>query len=358
MRKGSVLFLVPFPPNQAPSQRFRLEIYEPYLQKAGIDYHIASFLDSSTTRRLYKKGSAFIKAWGTIKGYLRRIKCVLFDIHKYEFVFIIRQAAPLGPPVFEWIIARLWRKKMIYDFDDALWVPRTSRENMIIDWLKCSWKVRFIVKWSYKVSAGNEYLAEFARAFNNNVFIIPTCVDMERQHNMIKTHHAGKPVVGWTGSHSTIEFMEPAVPFLKKLQEVCDFTFLVICNKKPDLDLRDWTYKEWDERTEIEDLLGMDIGIMPLAATPWTMGKCGFKIIQYMSLGIPAVASPTGVNSHIIDHGINGYLCRTGEDWIQNLRLLIEDPELRKKMGMLGREKIEAHYSIRSKSRDFIGLFS
>jgi glycosyltransferase involved in cell wall biosynthesis len=218
--------------------------------------------------------------------------------------------------------------------------------------------MKYIIRWAYKISAGNEYLAEYAGAYNKNVVILPTCVDMERQHNAVKSHHRGKPVVGWTGSHSTIEFMMPAVPMLKKLQEEFDFTFLVICNKKPDLDLRDWEFIEWNEKREVEDLLRLDIGIMPLVSNPWTRGKCGFKIIQYMSLGIPAVASPVGVNSRIIDHGKNGFICSTDAEWMEALRALIRDPSLRKDMGEEGRKKIIAQYSTQSRYAEFLGLFS
>lgn len=358
MIKGSVLFLVPFPPQHAPSQRFRLEIYEPYLRQAGIKYAVSPFFDVSTVRRLYAKGSIFFKAWGVVKGFLRRAKLMIIDVPRYEYVCIIRQASPLGPPIFEWMVAVLWRRKMIYDFDDALWVPRTTDVNKLTSWVKCSWKVKYIIKWSYKVSAGNDYLAKYAQAFNACVEVIPTCVDMERQHNLAKIHHGGKPIIGWTGSHSTIEFMLPVIPVIKKLQEVLDFTFLVICNKKPELDLRDWEYMEWKESTEIADLLKMDIGIMPLPDSPWTAGKCGFKIIQYLSLGIPAIASPVGVNRKIIENGENGFICDNEEEWFHALAGLIGDPELRARMGSHGRKKILSEYSIQSQHSKFLGLFS
>jgi glycosyltransferase involved in cell wall biosynthesis len=358
MLKKSVLFLVPLPPHQAPSQRFRLEIYEPYLADAGITYKVEPFLDIATSQKLYKKGSALNKAWGILKGFLRRIKLVFFDVPRYDYVFVLRQASPVGPPFFEWIIAKLWRKKMIYDFDDALWVPRTSEVNMAAGWLKCSWKLKYIIKWSYKISAGNENLAAYARRFNSRVEIIPTCVDMERQHNDMKKHMPGKAVIGWTGSHSTIEFMKPVVPVIRKLQEDLDFTFLVICNKNPQLDLKDWSYIEWNEKTEVRDLLKMDIGLMPLADTPWTRGKCGFKIIQYLSLGIPAIASPVGVNGSILENGVNGFTCETDEDWIKAIKTLVADHELRQRMGEAGRKKIITGYSIQARYRQFLALFS
>jgi len=358
MQKGSILFLVPFPLHQAPSQRFRMEIYEPYLRREGISYSIVPFMDISTSQKLYKSGGNLNKAWGTLKGYLRRLKVILIDIHRYEFVFITRQAAPLGPPIFEFIISKIWRKKMIFDFDDALWIPRTSIENKFAEWLKCSWKIKYICKWSYKVTAGNQFLFDYASKYNNKVLLLPTTVDLDRQHNMIKTHHFGKVVVGWTGSHSTLCFLEPIISLINQLQKELDFTLLVICNKRPDFDLKDWQYIEWSEEREIEDLLKMDIGIMPLTQDKWSLGKCGFKIIQYLSLGIPAIASPVGVNNVIIEDGKNSFLCSSKEDWRNSLSTLIHNHELRKKMGEEGKKKIIAEYNTSVIVPTFIQLFS
>ncbi len=358
MRKDKVLFLVPYPLHKAPSQRFRVELFEPYLQEAGIPYHIAPFMDDATWNSLYQKGSVFQKATGIIKGYLKRIKTCFIDVHQYKYVFVHREAAPLGPPVFEWIIAKLWRKKMIYDYDDAIWIPNTSNENKLAAWLKCFWKVKRICKWSYKVVGGNDYLCKYARQYSNNVVRIPTCVDMERMHNAIKQHGDHKPVVGWTGSHSTLPYINDVIDILNELQQELDFTFLVIANKKPELTLRDWQFIPWDEATEIAGLLKMDIGIMPLHNDEWSEGKCGFKLIQYLSLAIPAVASPVGVNNIIIEQGENGYLCSTTDEWKANLKILIADAVLRAKLGNAGRDKMLKEYSTQSQAVHFINLFS
>lgn len=358
MQKGAVLFIVPYPLHKAPSQRFRVELFEPYLQQAGIDYTIVPFMDSMTWDKLYKKGSPLQKAWGIFKGYLRRLKTVLLDVAKYEYVFIHREAAPLGPPVFEWIISKLWRKKIIYDFDDAIWIPNTSEENKLAAWLKCFWKVKHICKWAYKIAAGNDYLSHFASQFNSQVNVLPTCVDMERMHNGIKMHTSNKPIVGWTGSHSTLPYIDHVVETIRQLQAEMDFTFLVIANKKPNLELKDWQFIEWNETTEIEDLLKMDIGIMPLEEDAWSEGKCGFKIIQYLALGIPAIASPVGVNKVIIENNINGYLCYTPSDWKSKLAILIQNNALRAQLGTTGRQKIATKYSTQSQATSFINLFA
>ena len=353
-----VLFLVPYPIRHAPSQRFRVELYEPYLRQAYIQYKIAGFMNEKTWNVLYKDGSALQKAGGIIMGYLKRLKHVIWDIHRYDYIFVHREAAPLGPPVFEWIITKLWRKKMIYDFDDAIWIPNTSAENKIASLVKANWKVKYICKWAYKVVGGNDYLCNYAKQVNSNVIRIPTCVDMERIHNKIKTHHNGKVVVGWTGSHSTLSYLGDVIPVIKELQEEIDFSFLLIANKKPELNLRDWEFVPWNETTEVQDLLKIDIGIMPLHDDAWSEGKCGFKLIQYLSLGIPAVASPVGVNKDIIEDGTNGYLCSNNEEWKSRLKELITDMQLRQRMGEAGHSKMIREYSIQSQKDNFLNLFS
>ena len=167
-----VVFLVPYPIRLAPSQRFRVELFLPELEKANIDYQLQSFIDEKTWQHLYNGGGFFQKSWGVVKGFARRWKLVLFDLGKFDFVFIHREAAPVGPPVYEWIISKVFRKKIIYDFDDAIWIPNTSNVNRIASWFKAFWKVKYICKWSYKVVGGNDYLCAYARLFNKQVIKI------------------------------------------------------------------------------------------------------------------------------------------------------------------------------------------
>jgi glycosyltransferase involved in cell wall biosynthesis len=114
---------------------------------------------------------------------------------------------------------------------------------------------------------------------------------------------------------------------------------------------------QWNEASEIVDLLEMHIGIMPLKADAWSEGKCGFKLIQYLSLGIPAVANPVGVNKNIIENEVTGFLCSTVEEWENALTKLIKDSHLRKKMGEKGRDKIVSSYSIQANEGLFLSLF-
>ena len=351
----SILFIVPYPLDKAPSQRFRVEQFFPLLTENSIYFRVESFFDQSVGSVLYKKGAFVSKFIGVVKGFFSRIFLVLFRLDQYDYVFIHREASPIGPPFFEWYISRIKRKKIIFDFDDAIWIP--ALESPFINWLKASWKIKHICRWSYKITAGNQYLANYARQYNSNVVVMPTCVDTEYIHNRIKYQHTEKIVVGWTGSHSTLAYLKNISVILQRLADLQNVEILVICNKPPEFSFDNLSFIPWNKDTEVDDLLKMNIGIMPLQNDKWSEGKCGFKLIQYLALGIPAVASPVGVNNKIIDHGMNGFLCTSDDEWLDGLTQLINDVTLRVKMGQKGREKIVEHYSVLANAGIFLSLF-
>jgi len=353
-----VFFLVPYPLGTAPSQRFRVELFLPELAKNNIQYHISPFMDMKTRAVLYKKGYLFLKAWGLCKGFLARWWNLFFRVPFFDFIFIHREAAPIGPPIFEWIIAKVFKKRIIYDFDDAIWIPYTSQANHFINLFRASWKVEYICKWAYKVTVGNDYLQNYAKRFTPNSIKIPTCVDVENGFHRVKHHREGNLSVGWTGSHSTLKYLGELVPVINKLQQDFDFNFLIIADKNPLLPVKNFQFIPWNASSEQEDILKLDIGVMPLAEDAWSEGKCGFKLIQYYASGIPAVASPVGVNKTIIDNTINGFLCRSEDDWELSLKKLLTNRSLREQMGMAGREKINKEYSIKSQALKFVQLFS
>lgn len=352
-----LLFLAPYPEQESPSQRYRFEHYFPELHAAGIRYDYITFVDQVTWRIIFKKGNYFRKITGILKGFLKR-SLLMFGLRRYNFVFIHREAAPLGPPVFEWIIAKIWRKKIIYDFDDAIWIPATSEHNRMIAFFKFHSKVRMICKWAWKVSAGNEFLASYARQFNDDVVLVPTVVNTEEVHNRLQDHQVSRPAIGWTGSFTTLKYLSIVLPVLKDLEKQIDFDFVVIADNDPQLPLERYRFIKWKKESEADDLLRIHIGLMPLYDDELSKGKCGFKAIQYMSLGIPALASPVGVNSTIINHGVNGFLCGTEEDWKKHLQTLLRDTAQRSSFGMAARQKIVAHYSVSATRNVFFNLFS
>lgn len=353
-----VLILAPYPAFKSPSQRYRFEHFLPYFAQHNLAYEYASFFDLKTWDIIFKKGHYLEKVFGTIKGFLNRIK-LLFRVRHFDIVFIHREASPIGPPFFEWFIGCVLKKKIIFDFDDAVWLQEASENNKLISFIKWSKKTKFICRISHTISAGNQYLADFAGTFNNRVLINPTVVNTTGAHRGLKHHTADTQLctIGWTGTFTTLPHLQTIIPVLLQLQQEIDFRFLVICNKDPQIALNHYEYIEWSEDREAADILKFDIGIMPLPDTEWAKGKCGFKAIQYMSLGIPAVVSDVGVNATIVDDGQNGFVCRTDPEWRSALKTLLADQALRIAMGLNARQKIENYYSVNAQTAAFFATF-
>ena len=353
----NILFVVPYPKGEAPSQRFRFEQYLDELSKRGHSYKISSFLDRKTWAVLYNKGHFFVKFIGLVRGYLRRIND-LITIHKYDVVFVHREAVPFGPPFFSWLVAKVFKKKIIFDFDDAIWLPNASKSNKLTLYFKQFKNASRLCKWASRISAGNRFLAEHAGMFNSNVVINPTTIDTEEYHNTTTSHDNHIFTIGWTGSHSTIDYLNEIYPVLLELEKQFDFEFHVICDVAPSFNLKSLKFIKWAKETEVDDLMNFNVGIMPLPNNVWTRSKCGFKALQYMSLGIPAVVSDVGINSEIVDHDVNGCLCKTNDDWYLYLSKLMSDKNYLLKLSAKTRDKIISNYSVQSNKENYIRLFN
>lgn len=356
-KNNKILFFVPYIHGYAPSQRFRYEQYLKYLDANNFKYRTKAFLSYKTNLLLYSQGNRIRKLLGVFYGFCRRM-CLLFNLYGYDYIFIHREASPIGPPIFEWIIAKIWKKKIIYDFDDAIWLANTSENNKIAASFKWHRKVASICKWSYKISVGNQYLAEYALQFNQNIVINPTTIDTENLHYPRPKSTNAVPVIGWTGTHSTMHYLSQVLPTLDKISVSHPFELLVISNQPPGFSRPYLKFLPWNKETEIEDLQKMDIGIMPLIDDQWAKGKCGFKALQYMALKIPAIVSPVGVNTEIVDNGISGFICDTGQEWEDALTKFLTEPEIAVAMAEACRQKVINNYSVLSNKSNFLNLFS
>ncbi|WP_242916353.1 glycosyltransferase family 4 protein [Pontibacter liquoris] len=353
----NVLFVVPYPVNQAASQRFRVEQWLPALQAQGINYRLAPFWRKKEWEVLYQPGHTLHKVWGFGLGMLRRL-WLLGQLAGYDYVFVHREATPLGSPWFEWVVTYIFRKKLLYDFDDAIWLPNTTDGNKAIAKYKHPQKVAAICRWSYKVSCGNHFLQAYAQRYNRAAVYLPTCLDAAKYQLSANRQHAPRVVIGWTGSHSTLPYLALITPVLQQLEQKYDFTFLVIADQIPALPLRSLTFLPWREETELEDLRQIDIGLMPLPDNEWARGKCAFKALQYMALGIPAVVSAVGANLVAVPDVEAGYTCRTPEEWYAHLEQLLLQPERRLRMGQKGQAWVAQHYSLLAHREAFLQLFT
>jgi glycosyltransferase involved in cell wall biosynthesis len=352
-----VLFLVPYPLEAAPSQRFRFEQYFDILEKEGIEIKVEPFLSQKTWNILYQKGNLFSKVWGVLVGFLKRYVKIP-SYFQYDYIFIHREAEPFGLPIIEWLLAKVLRKRIIYDFDDAIWLKNTSESNKLFSFFKLHNNTSKVCKWAYKVSCGNAYLEDYARQFNRNIVINPTTIDTENYHNREKLSINEKTVIGWTGSHSTVSYLTDLLPVFKQLEQKYEFELNVISDIPPPFELKSLKFTKWNKKSEIDDLLHFDVGIMPLKDDQWSNGKCGFKALQYMALGIPALVSPVGVNIEIVDDGLNGFICSNQQEWIDKLGLLLADQNRLAQLSKTARQKIIDNYSVKSNTENFIKLFS
>lgn len=342
-------------PDRAPNQRFRIEQYVQFLKDNGVHLEFSYLLGPQEDKLFYAPGNFFsklgivLRSWKKRKQDVRRAK-------NFDAVLIIRESIFIGPALFE---KRLKKSgvKIIYDFDDAIWKLDVSRSNRWFGFLKFPAKTASIIRLADVVMAGNQYLADYALRYNKNVHIVPTTVDTDQFTGA--EHQAKSPVViGWSGSLTTIKHFDLALPVLRKIREKYgrEVSFKVIGHHAFRNEELDITGVAWTKASEVPELRDIHIGIMPLPDDEWAKGKCGLKGLVYMSLGIPTVMSPVGVNSEIIRHGQNGFLPKTAEEWLEVLSQLIENPELRKSIGEAGRKTAVERYSVLSQRERYLKI--
>ncbi len=354
-----LLVLCPYPMDIAPSQRFRFEHYLPNLSAAGIDTKVSPFLTSATMQVLYKKGYWTRKTIGTIAGFLRRLR-VLATLFRYDCVYIHREAAPIGPPIIEYIISKLGIR-IVYDFDDAIFLPKTSEANHLVSFAKWPSKVSYIARIAWRVSVSNTHLYNWAHQFNTHTIIVPTTIDLSYHRPVRKIDVSErKIIIGWTGSHSTAKYLDIVKSALIRLQNNYDFEFRVICDVDPMcFEIKNYVFKPWCLDTEIEDLAAIDIGLMPIPEGAWELGKLGLKAIQYSGVCAVPVVSAIGSGQEVVIDGETGFVVENTTDaWVSALSTLLAAPEAMTAMGSKAREHIRQHYSIEANTSIFLNLFA
>ena len=340
-----MIAFVPYPARRAPGQRFRIEQWAPRMAAEGIRVEITSFLDGGAMDVLYAGGRFATKMIGMLDGYGRRA-AELKRLGDFDAAYVYREAA-LGRPT--WLEARVARAlPMVYDFDDAIYLPATSAANARLSFLKDPGKTAKLCALAAQVTVGNEHLAAWARPRSRAVTVVPSTIDTDRYVPSPRPANL-RPVVGWTGSATTAAHLQPLLPALRRLRDRVDFELRVIGSAihAEGLDVRNVA---WSEATEVEDLRPIDVGLMPLPDDEWSRGKCGMKALQYMALGIPPVVSPVGANATIVRHGTNGMHAVSGDDWIARIAELVLDPALRARLGAEARRTVEETYSARAQA--------
>lgn len=342
---------------RSPGQRFRCEQYVPYLVLAGFSVRWNNLLNEQEDHLFYASGRWAAKAWLVIRKFFQRRKEVQ-SVKPGDIAFVYREAFMLGTTYFERALKKRGAK-LVFDFDDAIWLPEVSAGNRKLSFLKRPGKAADIGRLSDLVIVGNEYLAEYARQFATNVVVIPTTIDTDYHKLGPVTKSKAGICIGWTGSESTVKHFETIVPVLKALQIKYgdQVYFKLITNRLVHFPQLELEATLWNRQDEVEQLAEIDIGIMPLPEDEWSKGKCGFKLLQYMAMGKAAVGSPVGVNTEIIEDGENGFLASTEQEWIAQLSRLIDNPDLRRTLGKAGRKTVEERFSVESQRDRYETLF-
>ena len=340
-----VLIITNHRKGRSPAQRFRFEQYLTYLKDHNFEIHFSNLISKKDDKILYSKGKLPNKFLIHLKSWKTRISNMV-KRNDFDIVFIHREALFTPSTYFEKKFANS-NAKVIVDFDDAIWLPNVSAGNKALQIFKKPQKSDEVFGYADMIFAGNQYLADYASQFCNNVKIVPTTIDTN-YHFRTKWENKKKICIGWTGTQTTLKYLDFLQPVFVRLNEKYGdkIYFKIICDTPWEFEGFKVKNEKWSKAQEIEQLEEIDIGIMPLTDDQWSRGKCGFKGLQYMAMECAAILSPVGVNQEIITHSKNGFLAKTEEEWFSYLSQLIENKELRLQFGKEARKTVEDKYSV------------
>jgi glycosyltransferase involved in cell wall biosynthesis len=299
------------------ASRYRVLQYIPYFKSKGLDATVSLY------PRTLKENFQFFN-----------------NLSQYDIVFLQRKR--FNQPRLG--LLRRRAKRIVYDFDDSV----MYRNSKVKDPISSTRRRRFVqmIKNSDFIIAGNEFLKREVLPFNPNVEVIPTAIDQERYHLRTYPVQQERVTLGWIGDHGSIHYLEKMRPIFERIgQKYSHVELKIVCDTFFGCEQMKVVKKNWNSEEEVADLQGFDIGLMPLVDDPWSWGKCGLKIIQYQGVGVPVVCTPVGINKDLVEDGVNGFYAMNPEEWEKKLSLLIEDSELREKMGREGRKRVLKSYT-------------
>jgi len=327
-------------PRQGASSRTRFLAYLPALREAGFGVEVSSFFDEAYLGRLYEGRSP--RRLSILASYWRRLK-VLRRVKSFDLVWIEKEALPWLPLAVE---RRLLRgAAFVLDYDDAWFLRYAGHPLRPL----LGNKLDGLIRDAQAILVGNDYLAEWARgAGARRIVEMPTPVPFDKYRARPPRSGAGPLQIGWIGTPSSAAlYLKPLMPVLAEAMREGWAEVTVVGANNADLaGIGAVTFLPWSEEAEVDCLHRFDVGIMPLADDDWSQGKCAYKLIQYMAVGLPVVASPIGMNRKVVRHGENGFLASTAEEWLGALRALADDADLRRRMGEAGRLRVERDYSL------------
>ena len=359
-----MLVICPYPPGVAAGQRLKFEQYYDDWRAAGWEVDVAPFMDLGLWRVLFERGHVGEKSLGVAKGYARRARD-LFRLGSYDLVYCHMFVTPLGTAMAE-RVTRALARKLVYDVEDNVMAhvdgfDRFGRDhpNRLLRFLRGPGKYRFLVREADHVVTSSPALNERCKTINRHAgaTYISSSVDADRFRPANRySNDVVVVTIGWTGTFSSRPYLDLLRGVLQKLAAERHFRLRVIGNFDYELPGVDLDVVRWTAEREIEDLQAIDIGLYPLPADEWVSGKSGLKAIQYMMMGIPCVATDVGTTPLIIRHDENGLLVRTEEEWLEALKKLLDDADLRRRLGEAARRDASAKYSTKAIAAQYRGV--
>lgn len=330
------------------SSRVRCLQYIDYLKSEGIEVEWESIYTNAMLRPIYGKRRKGLRRLQLIARVFRRILGVWRN-SRYDVVWIQKEFLPNFPFWLENLLLKNSRK-LVLDIDDAEYVKYGSGIRASL----CGDKYQKIATHYDLIVAGNEFLERrFKEWQSRRSCVIPTVIDFSKyQHSSFNNRANFKDdqvIIGWIGSPFTEAYLQPIIPIVEKLNldmKEKEIILYLIGASEEMKDMSDFIrVVRWSADTEVAELAKVDIGIMPLGANEWEEGKCSYKAIQFMGIGVPVVVSPTQANLKLVKHGENGYVARDASEWRIAIQRLAEDADERNRMGARNQERIKNSFS-------------
>ena len=337
-------------PAEAAATRYRILQFIGPLAEQGIAVDFRALLTGRQFHELYQRRRLARTAVTLLASMARRCRDLVVA-RDADVVLVQREAMLFGPPVFEYILAKLLRKPLVLDLDDATYVPYTSPTyGRLARFLKCFRKTDDLIRWSRVVVCGNCAIADHAADLGAATVVIPTVVDTDHFRPRESPALSDPLVLGWIGSHSTFRYLESIFPALQRLARSCRFRLLIVGSARDQVDLPgvEVVCRPWRMSREVADFQEIDIGLYPIIEEAWSAGKSGFKAIQYMSLG----GSPrtwlarSAFASTLGQVGRTHWTASTPDEWHDALAKLLGDTFLRRRMGEAGRRHAMEYYTV------------
>lgn len=342
-----LLVLCPYPEGVAAGQRLKYEQYFNDWRSHGYEITVSPFMDDAMWKIVHQPGHLFAKSLGTARGMARRLRD-LFRVGGYDAVYVFMWVTPLGTTFSERVTRRLARG-LVYDIEDNVALqPGSAMPGLLQRLLRGTAKPAYLVRVADHVITSSPALNDWCLTQNSKrrCTYISSSVDTERFLPVNPYSNDGITTIGWTGTFSSRPYLDLLRDVFLELARTYRFKLRVIGNFDYDLPGVDLEVLRWSASEEVRQMQGIDIGVYPLPDDDWVSGKSGLKAIQYMAFGLPTVATAVGTTPRIIQHMQNGVLVSSADEWLAALKQLLDDPELRRRLGTAARATVVANHSL------------